>query len=193
MPGKIWVRVGDRYYYSWGTHPDGTHRLVELTEPPWGQRVWVPDLNGGTGTNELAPFRLRPSTRCWLLLVPIALILIPLNCPGGALVATIATILATGFLLFCALCAQGWHLHPQDDIARAEAREYHPPEPWTAEEAAYYAAQYHAAQQQAAQQAHYQQQMLQWQRAIWAQQVSVDQALHPGQDVWRPCGQSPPL
>ncbi|MFE6000373.1 hypothetical protein ACFQ6C_26490 [Streptomyces sp. NPDC056454] len=185
-PANSWVRIGKIHYFYRGIAPDGTARLVPMTTPPHGKTVHAYDATTATWSTHRLPSKLQPLTIAVLVLAALALVLIPLILSGQAPILTkVATPIAVGVLLLLAVLVQTAHLYPHDAISAAEAQQ--------AIHAANVEAQHVAADRHAAQQAKNAQQAAQWAAATWAQTAQINQALHPGTDVYRPYGQSPPL
>ncbi|WP_428957838.1 hypothetical protein [Streptomyces sp. cg35] len=180
----IWIRDGKDYYYCRGATTNGQPRLAQLHQLPYGKTVYSYD--GTTWSSEHVPFRLRPATIFWLGAIAALILLLSAALSGQdpiLLKFAIPIVLIVGAI--AATVAQTGPLYPDDAISAAEARQ-----------AAYEAQQEadrHRAENYARQQARQAQQMLGWQAAIWAQNAATTQALHPGQDTYRPYGQSPPL
>ncbi|CAL9508236.1 hypothetical protein SUDANB9_03567 [Streptomyces sp. enrichment culture] len=92
---------------------------------------------------------------------------------------------AVGFCLLCAYFCQIGRICPRDDISWADAQE--------AAAQAYAESEQLRAKKAALQQAKAAQNAQARQAAIWAQIAQINQAQHPGQDIYWPYGQSPPL
>lgn len=185
-PG-CWLRDANNpslYVHYKGIAPDGTLRLLPLKRPPHGKTVHV--LDNGKVTTERVPLELRASAKVLLGLLVAALIAAMIlgsseEYSGGGLIALgVAALLGLGVFL-----AQEEGLYPTDywddlEAERQAAEEYWIEQQRRADDMA------RNAQRQAAQ-------MHQWQSAQWAQLAAINAALNPGQDVWRPYGQSPPM
>ncbi|MFJ4902794.1 hypothetical protein [Streptomyces sp. NPDC088727] len=181
-----WLRYEGTYYYCRGTTPEGQPRLIQMARPPYGKSVFVHDAAADTWSAERLPTRLRPGAAVALLLAVAMLILVPLILSGqDPILWKFSTPVAVGFFLLAALVTQFSHLRPHDAISQAEANQ---------EAFENYAqAQQEAAERRAYQQARASANAQQGQMAIWAQLAQINQAMHPGQDTYRPYGQSPPL
>jgi hypothetical protein len=180
-----WLRIDGRYYYCRGWRPNGEPRIIPMTHPPHGKTVWTLEPTGAW-TSEHLPFRLKDGTKAWLCIALAALLVIPWLFSGHpVIIGRVAAAIAVGICLLAALLVQVSHLYPHDDISLAEAQQ--------AAAEAYEQSQHVAARRAAHQQAQAAQQAAQWQAAVWAQVAHINQAQHPGQDTYRPYGQSPPL
>lgn len=183
---NVHVKMGGRYFYCRGAAPDGTPRLARLSKPPHGKTVYAYDDTTGEWTVERLPFRLQPGAIVFLVLAGLALLLIPLALSGqDPILAKFFTPVAVGVLLLIAFLAQTAHLMPHDAISAAEAQQ--------AAYEAYLESQRIGAERAAHQQARAMASMQQWQAATWGQLAQINAAMHPGQDTYRPYGQSPPL
>ncbi|MEU6362219.1 hypothetical protein [Streptomyces albidoflavus] len=183
---NVWVRIGDRYFYCRGADTKGQPRLIELAKPPYGKTVHTYDGATSTWASERLPFRLQPGAATFLAFAALSALLIPLALSGqDPILAKGATPIAVGVLLLAAYIAQTAHLTPHDEISAAEADQ--------AATEAYWESQQHAAETAARRQAQNAAALQRWAAAQWAQQAQINAALHPGQDTYRPYGQSPPL
>lgn len=181
-----WIHYDGKYCYCRGAAPDGTPRVIEMASPPYGKVVHVHDEKSGAWHDERLPFRLRGGTKAALVMAAVMAGLVPLIFSGqDPILWKFCTPIAVGFFLLVALLAQTSHLYPHDAISLAEAQE--------AAHEAYVQSQYEAAARAAQQQAQAAATMQQGQMAIWAQLAQINSAMHPGQDTYRPYGQSPPL
>lgn len=181
-----WLHYDGTYYYCRGTAPDGTPRVIEMARPPYGKIVHVHDEKSGAWHDERLPFRLRSGAGVALCLAVVMLVLVPLIFSGqDPILWKFCTPVAVGFFLLVAFLAQTSHLHPHDAISLAEAQQ--------AAHEAYVQSQHEAAARAVQQQAQAAATMQQGQMAIWAQLAQINSAMHPGQDTYRPYGQSPPL
>ncbi|MGW1436938.1 hypothetical protein ACWD7M_17010 [Streptomyces griseus] len=186
VPANSWVEIDKIHYYYRGPAPDGAARLARMTTPPHGKTVHVYDTAAGTWSVHRLPGKLQPLTKAALLLAALALITIPWILSGqDPILAKAATPIAVGILLILALLAQTAHLYPHDAISAAEARQ--------AAHEAYVEYLHTAAERRAEQQAKSAQHAAQFAAATWGQVAQINQALHPGTDIYRPYGQSPPL
>ncbi|MFI9393329.1 hypothetical protein ACIG53_20860 [Streptomyces bauhiniae] len=180
-----WLRVGGHYYCR-GWRPTGEPRVIAMTRPPYGKTVWVADPGGGPWASERLPFRLTDGAKFWLGTAVVVAVLVPLMLSGhDPIMWHVLMPVAVGFCLLCAYFCQIGHLYPHDDISQAEAQE--------AAAQAYAESEQLRAKNAALQQAKALQNAQAWQAAIWAQVAQINQAQHPGQDIYRPYGQSPPL
>ncbi|MET7363159.1 hypothetical protein ABZS76_32645 [Streptomyces sp. NPDC005562] len=183
---NVWVQVAGTYYYCRGATADGKPRLAELSRPPFGKTVHVYDGATATWSTRRLPFRLQPGAIFFLILAAFTAVLVPLMLSGqDPILAKAATPVAVAVLLLVALLAQTAHLTPHDEISAREAQQ--------ANYEAYVASQQHAAEQAAHRQAQGFQALQGWAAAQWAQQAQINATLNPGQDTFRPYGQSPPL
>lgn len=181
-----WLRHDGTYYYCRGAAPNGTPRTIAMSKPPHGKLVHVYDETTGDWTTERLPRRLQPGAVFFLALSGFALLLIPLVLSGqDPILATFCTPVVVSVLLLIAFLAQTAHLTPHDAISAAEAQQ--------ATHEAYVESQQIGAARAARQQATAAAAAQQGQMAIWAQLAGLNQAAHPGQDTYRPYGQSPPL
>jgi hypothetical protein len=179
-----WLRIGQDYYYCRGWRPDGTARLIRMTEPPHGKPAWVLDPAGGPWTQEHVPRRLRAGTGVWLALAALAAVLIPALLSGQDPILWHAAMpVAVAVCLLAAVITQGAHLRPHDDISLREAE--------AAADQAYAESQQLRARNAYVQQAKAAQETAGWQAAIWGQLAAANQ--QPGHDGFRSLGQSPPL
>ncbi|MFD7835533.1 hypothetical protein [Streptomyces sp. NPDC059761] len=186
IAANIWLQVGNQYFYCRGATPVGTPRLVPLTAPPYGKTVYVYDNAKNTFTPSHLPFRLRQGAIFLLGLAALAAVMVPLMLSGhDPIMAKAATPLAVAAFLLAAALAQYAPLTPHDAISAAEAQQ--------ATYDASVTSQQEAAEWSAARQAGQTHALQQWAAAAWAQQAQINAALHPGQDAYRPYGQSPPL
>ncbi|MFH8483161.1 hypothetical protein [Streptomyces sp. NPDC018055] len=186
VAANSWVEIDKIHYYYWGPAPDGTARLARMTTPPHGKTVHVYDTAAGTWSTHQLPPKIQPVTIAALTIAALTLVLIPLLLSGqDPILAKVITPIAVGLLLVLAFLGQNAHLRPLDAIAAAEALQ--------AAHEAEVQAQYQAAERRAEQQARHAQQSAQWAAATWSQVAQINQALHPGGDIYRPYGQSPPL
>ncbi|MGW9067841.1 hypothetical protein ACWGQT_00115 [Streptomyces yangpuensis] len=186
IAANIWLQVGEDYFYCRGAAPDGSPRLAPLNAPPFGKTVYVYDPTQDAFTPTRLPFRLRQGAIFLLGLAAVAAVLVPLMLSGqDPIMAKAATPVAVAAFLLAAALAQYGPLTPHDAISAAAAQQ--------AAYEAHLTGQQEASERAAARQAGQARALQQWAAAAWAQQAQINSALHPGQDTYRPYGQSPPL